>query len=280
MSKNTFPYRFYLSWIALGVMILGLYILLFIFVPETNKRYLLALFMALDLLLLVSPIRCLMLKSTWSKLNRPDIPEHSCEAYWWTFKLPLFARLYRLTQQIPRPYYPYWPYSLWVTAFIDGTDKEGPRVIEFGIAPGYWKILRQYITPDPELSSRSKLQLRIAQRILESSVEHLGNPNSSEARNLYPVKLCGSLIPGTYCIIRVNNQTIFPFTKIYSPAEWIRHGVNLPLNMQNQETLEVPSKTTLDPPPTPEEYRQALLNPWPGHSPEETIQRNRDNTKR
>lgn len=31
----------------------------------------------------------------------------------------------------------------------------------------------------------------------------------------------------------------------------------------------------LAPPPTPEEYHEALINPWPGHTPEETIARNR-----
>ena len=27
---------------------------------------------------------------------------------------------------------------------------------------------------------------------------------------------------------------------------------------------------------SPEEYRDALLNPWPGHTPDETVRRNRD----
>ncbi|NNN20750.1 MAG: hypothetical protein HKL80_01940 [Acidimicrobiales bacterium] len=34
---------------------------------------------------------------------------------------------------------------------------------------------------------------------------------------------------------------------------------------------------TIDPPPTRTEMQEALLNPWPGHSPIETIERNRKN---
>ncbi len=34
---------------------------------------------------------------------------------------------------------------------------------------------------------------------------------------------------------------------------------------------------TIDPPPTRAEMQEALLNPWPGHSPLETIERNRKN---
>ena len=36
-----------------------------------------------------------------------------------------------------------------------------------------------------------------------------------------------------------------------------------------------PAEDPLTPAPTAQEYREAMMNPWPGHSPDETIQRNR-----
>ena len=44
----------------------------------------------------------------------------------------------------------------------------------------------------------------------------------------------------------------------------------IPSPQNNFETI------TLDPPPTPEEYHEALMNPLPGHSPLETIKHNRE----
>ncbi|NNN20977.1 MAG: hypothetical protein HKL80_03125 [Acidimicrobiales bacterium] len=100
---------------------------------------------------------------------------------------------------------------------------------------------------------------------------------------------------GTFCILYVkgiftgrsqvlsdSRDTFESRVKKNTYGEW--HDLqSTTLEMNTFPNTDSPSNVSqepvpaqLNPPPTQEEYHEALLNPWPGHTPEETIQRNRD----
>ncbi len=67
---------------------------------------------------------------------------------------------------------------------------------------------------------------------------------------------------------------------VYNPQAIV--NLETQINSGNFQALrnndaQTTKQPRLDPPPTPEEMKEALLNPWPGHTPSETIERNRRN---